>query len=414
MKNLLLKAIITLFLLFVVFTSCNKKCDNVTVTPVKVTIGMMLPLTGAGSSNGESTKAAVDIALEDINHYLADIGSALNITLDIQDTQTDSLIAKEKLADMKAKGVQLVIGPYSSAEVAAIKDDADQNGMLIVSPSSVATSLAIPGDNIFRLVPADINQGEAMTAMLMDDNIELLIPIVRDDIWGNELLKTISQQFNEAGGAIEFPIKYSTTTQDYTSYINQLRSKVSFALLQLPAEKIGVYMVSFGEGTDILKLASADTVLGQVRWYGSSAYAENKSLPQDLTAAAFAAIQGLPCPIFGYDETARDKWQPLVERIQAEIGRKPEIYAIAAYDALWLAALTYLKTGVKVDINTLKNVFMFEADNYFGATGRTSLNAAGDRAFATYDFWGIKLFLNEFNWFVVAKYNNATGELVRL
>ena len=84
-----------------------------------------------------------------------------------------------------------------------------------------------------------------------------------------------------------------------------------------------------------------------------------------------------------------------------------------SYDALWLATLTYLTSGLKVNTDKLITTFEYEANNYFGVTGRTSLNAAGDRAFATYDFWGIKNNSNNYNWQLVAKYNNANSELTR-
>jgi branched-chain amino acid transport system substrate-binding protein len=99
--------------------------------------------------------------------------------------------------------------------------------------------------------------------------------------------------------------------------------------------------------------------------------------------------------------------------LRAELGREPEIYSLVAYDALWLATLTYLGTGEGPDITSLKEAFMVQANNYYGATGWTTLNDAGDRTLATYDFWGITWQENVPAWDVVASYNNATKVLVR-
>lgn len=413
MRNSLI-ILVTIFLLFTVFVSSCKKEKVIDETEkTEIIIGLLIPETGAGASTGESMNAAISIALDDIKQYLADIGSNKTIKLIIEDTQTDTIVALQKLITLKEKGVQLVVGPYSSASVNAVKNYADQNEMLIISTSSVAPSLAVPGDNIYRLVPNDNSQGEAITALLNNDSIELLIPIVRDDLWGNELLATTSHHFTNSKGSVAEAVKYPGSTQNFSSFIYELNNKVIDALSQYPNNKIGIYMVSFGEGTEILNRAWSETGLQFVRWYGSSAYAENSSLPLDTMAAGFAFDHGLPCPIFGYNDAAEDKWQPLIDKIEAQIGRKPEIYALVSYDALWLATLTYLTSGLNVNIDKLITTFEYEANNYFGVTGRTSLNAAGDRAFATYDFWGIKNNSNDYNWQLVAKYNNANGELTR-
>ncbi len=402
-----------LVVLLLISVSCKKEDETRESEKTEIVIGLLIPETGAGSSTGESMNAAISIALDDIRYYLEDIGSNKTIKLHIEDSGTDTLLALQKLILLKEKGVQLVIGPYSSASVKAVKDYADENGILIISPSSVAPSMAIPGDNVYRLVPNDYSQGEAMTALLNDDSIEILIPIIRDDLWGNELLASTTQYFTSSKSNVIEAVKYPASTQNFSPFISDLNNKVVDALAQYPNNKIGVYMVSFGEGTNILHGALSETELQLVRWYGSSAYAENSSLPLNSLAAAFALDQDLSCPIFGYDDAARDKWEPLIDKIEAQIGRKPEIYALVSYDALWLATLSYLACGLNASTGKLINAFVYEANNYFGVTGRTTLNPAGDRSFATYEFWGIEYFPSDYSWELVAKYNNATGELLR-
>lgn len=409
MRNSLIK-LVAIFLLFIVFVSSCKKEET---ENTEIVIGLIIPETGAASSIGESANAAISIGLADIRQYFDDIGLDKTIRIYSEDCGTDPLQALQKLKLLKEKGVQLVIGPFSSAAVQAVKDYADQNDILIISPASVAPSLSIPGDNIYRLIPNDNNQGEAMTALLNDDSIEVLIPIIRDDLWGNELLEATTQHFTNSNGSVAPAIRYSTSSTEYSSYISQLKSDLNDALIQYSADKIGIYMLSFGEGTDILNLASSEIDLKQVKWYGGSAYAENSSLPLNIDAAAFAYNCGLHCPIFENDPAAKDKWQPLNDEIKVQIGRQPEIYALLSYDALWLATLTYLTAGSDAKTDNLITAFEYEAKNYFGATGRTVLNAAGDRVFATFEFWGIKYLLNDYSWQLVARYNNATGELDR-
>ena len=399
-----------LILLLISTTSCNKNDNDGNKI---ITVGALLPLTGSASSSGESTSAALAIALQDINQYLNAIGSAYRLETTIKDTQTDTLVCIQKYEELKGEGVRLIIGPYSSAEVKALKSRAGQDGILIVSPSSVATSLAVPNDNVYRLVPDDVGQGEAMTALLNDDGIEIIVPVVRDDLWGNELLAATSQQFEDSGKDIAEAVKYSPGTGDFNQIIAHLAENLNNALSNYPADKTAIYLISFGEGTTIMEAASSAEVMKTVRWYGSSAYAENNSLVQDDKTALFARERNLMCPVFGYDPDARSKWEPLVNELYNELDRKPEIYALVAYDALWLAMLTYLSTGEDPDIPALKEAFAMQANNYYGVTGWTKFNDAGDRALATYDFWAIAGILNAPVWEIKASYNNATKELIR-
>jgi len=406
--------LITIVLSFIlVWTSCKKEEGKPANTGYKVSIGLLLPLSGSGSSTGESMEAALNLAHQDINNYLTTLGSEWRFNLLFEDTQTDTLVAFQKLMDVQALGAQVVLGPYSSASLNALRQYSAEHNMMILSPSSVAPSLAIAGDNIFRLAPNDNNQGEAMTALLLSDSLDVLVPIVRNDIFGTGLLEATTQRFEQQGGTVTDAVFYDVSSQDFSAAVADLSAMAHNILQQHPAGKTGVYLISFAEGTSILHLASGDSVLQQVRWYGSSAFANDKSLPADAEAAAFAMSHDFVCPVFGLDVSAKDKWQPLIGRIQNMIHREPEIYALTAYDGLWLLTLTYLSIGYYPDITTYKEAFIYEADVYFGVTGRTTLDDAGDRKYATYDFWAIVPVLNTYEWQIVATYDNMMGELVK-
>ena len=64
-------------------------------------------------------------------------------------------------------------------------------------------------------------------------------------------------------------------------------------------------------------------------------------------------------------------------------------------------------------IEKFKTAFMFQADHFYGASGRTSLETNGDRAFGNFDFWAIIPSDPDFEWVRTATYNTATGRLIR-
>jgi branched-chain amino acid transport system substrate-binding protein len=411
-----IKIIISLILLITLVNAGCKKKESIykAVQEEEIRIGALLALTGTGYSSGQSSQVALELAHQDINEYLANVENPVKVTLITADTKTDTAEALKQLKSMYEQGIRLVIGPYSSTEVLAIKNFADTHGMLIVSPSSVAVSLAIPNDNVFRFVSSDVIQGEAMNKMLVEDKIKVIAPLIRDDLWGKDLLAATRKNFVKNGGQVLDPVKFDPSLTDFSAVLTQLDTMVATELFHHNPNEVVVYMLSFAEGDKILGEAKKYAHLNNVYWYGGSAFAQNASVLNDTNAALFAYTHGLPCPVFGLDDAAKSKWQPLIERIREQIGRIPDVYAMTAYDALWVSVRTYLATGLSPDIELMKTVFTRESDSFFGASGNTLLDENGDRAYGNYDFWAVKHDLKGYCWKRVARYNSLTGLLTRV
>jgi branched-chain amino acid transport system substrate-binding protein len=367
-----------------------------------VTLGALLPLSGASASLGESEDAAIKIATKDVNEYFSKSNSNTRVGLIIEDTQTNPAISLQKLQDLAAKGVRIVIGPGTSAEIQTVKDYADKNGILLVSPSSTAPSLAVPGDNIFRFVSDDTHQAQAISKKMWQDGVRLVVPMWRTDVYGNDLLNATKYNFEMLGGRVVDGVGYIPRTGDFSASLNRinfmiwdqdLRSlslKISQAVAQYGADKVGVYLVSFDEVVPIFIEAQNEPVLSMVKWYGSDGSALNDKLVRNIEAAMFAAKTGFVNPIYGVDNNNSYKFKLIDNQIQKVIGRVPRSYAEVAYDSLWVAALTENSTGGTKDINSLKKSFLQIANSYTGITGDTSLNEAGDRKQSDYDFWAIR------------------------
>ena len=374
----------------------------------EVAFGALLSLSGDWSSEGETSEAALELAVKDINEYLSCIGSETSIKLIVEDTGTDPAVALEKLKSFKEKGVSVVIGPQTSAEVETVKAYADENSILLVSPSSVAPSLAIPRDNVFRFCPDATHQAEAVARLMWEDGVRVVIPLWRGDVWGADLTKATKDSFEELGGTVIDGIRYSPTTGDFATELESLNSKVSQAIAQYgDVDSVGVYLLAFGEVVPIFIQAQNYTGISTVKWYGNSAVALDKELISNTQAAQFAIRAGFPNPTYAVGKTG--KYGLVEDQIREKIGRPPDNYALAAYDALWVATLSYLATGGTNDSATLKKALQQTAGSYFGATGWTALNEAGDRKFGNYDFWAVREDNGTFMWERVASYQVDPG-----
>jgi len=380
-----------------------------------VVVGGLFSLTGGWSTLGQSSKAALEIAVADVNTYLSQMDARIRLNFLIEDTQLIPARALEKLQLLAKRNVRIVLGPQSSAEVANLKTFANANDMLIISQSSTAGTLAIAGDNIFRFTPDDDLEGEAIAALMYAERIRTIVPLWRDDPGNNGLHEATMKDFQALGGQVESGIQYSSSTQDFSAAVATVSAQVRAARIATGDNAaVAVYLAGFDEVTEIFRLALNDATLASTRWYGSDGVALSSALLNDPVAAAFAQQVGYPNPLFGLDEAAAVKWQPIAERIKQKTGTEPESFALGVYDAVWVVAKALVSHRGRVSFDDFTQDFPEEAASFFGTTGWTILNAAGDRQFGNFDFWAIREVGNSPQWTPVARYNTATKEIVQV
>lgn len=385
--------------------------DPVGANAGEVVIGGIFSLTGNWASLGVTSKAAMELAVEDANRYAA--GQEITFRADVRDTKLDPERALAALDSLRGAGARIIIGPQSSAELAAIKPYVDSHDVIVVSQSSTAGSLAVAGDRIFRFTAADSLEGVASAALMWSDGIRTTIPVWRGDA-GNQGLHTSTRAaFAARGGTVSTGVGYSATATSYTATVASIGTQVRAALATRPAAEVGVYLAGFDEIAEIFAAAAADSVLASVRWYGADGIAQSGALTANAAAVTFAERVGFPSALFGLDFAARDTWQPVATRIQQRAGSAPDAFALAVYDATWVAAMAYVASPSNVDADSLAARFVQAASVYHGTTGWAALNAAGDRQYADFDFWAIRPSGSGHAWTRVAGYETRSGTLSR-
>jgi branched-chain amino acid transport system substrate-binding protein len=377
----------------------------------EVVLGGIFSLTGNWASLGVTSKAAMELAVADVNAYAA--GRGVTFRADVRDTKLEPATALSAVTALRQAGVQVVIGPQSSAELAAIKPYVDANPVLVVSQSSTAGTLAIKNDRIFRFTPADSLEGVAISALMWGDGVKTIVPLWRADAGNQGLHTATAARFAGLGGTATAGVEYAATATNFAATVAALGTQVRQALAARPASQVAVYYAGFDETADVFALAAADPVLASVRWYGADGIAQSAALLTRPAAVAFAETVGFPAPLFGLDPSAQEKWQPLAARIKARAGTDPDAFALAVYDAVWVAAQAYLASPRSVGTDELAARFVATAGSYYGATGWTVLNPAGDRQYANFDFWAVRPAGAAHAWTRVADYDTKLGILTR-
>jgi branched-chain amino acid transport system substrate-binding protein len=357
---------------------------------INIKVGGLLSLTGNWSSLGLTSREAMNVAVKDINSRMEQTGSRYRFSIVVYDTKLDAARAQASIRDALRNDIHFIIGPQSSAEVQAISSFANTNGILVISQSSTAGSLAIPDDAIFRFCPGDDVQGDAMAQAIYGSGERALISISGDDVGNMGLQQAIGRAFLSRGGTVDALTPWSAAITDFSRVLDTLKSKIQQRASLVGADKVAVYLASFDRAKELFQQASADPVFSSVRWYGGDGIALSSELLSDASASSFAAAARFFAPTLGLPQQVNPGLAAVSEAIKKQTGIQPDAYSLAVYDALWVIARTVSAfPEPSTDFTKVKAAFQKEANQFYGITGPMYLNTAGDRSKGNFDYWGI-------------------------
>ena len=400
-----MKRIFGAAVLLVVMVTTFQACKKSDATSQKtINVRGLFSLTGNWSSLGITSQAALNIAADDINAYLAGKNANFKLAVSVSDTKLETDLAKTYFTQAQTDKISFIIGPQSSAELAAIKPLSDAANIIVISQSSTAGSLAIAGDAIFRFCPSDKIEGAAMAATIAKKGFKGLVTVARDDAGNKGLQTSTGDAFTAKGGQTVAIAPYSTTLSDYTAIVASIKDQVNTLIGTYGKDNVGVYLASFDEGVEIFKLAANDPVLSSVKWFGGDGVVLSTAFLSDASVADFVIKTSFFAPSFGLPDANQAAWKPVAARIKAITSTDPDAFALAAYDAMWTIAYTIeANNGSTDDFDKLKTLFVEEANKYSGIVGADALDAAGDRASGTFDYFSIVKQNDSYVWLLVGK-----------
>lgn len=366
--------------------------------PVKdLNIGALLPLTGGAASLGTAAHIAVRQAQSDINDFLARYyPSAPRVKVAVEDTQTDPSAALKKLRALKEReNISLMVGPCTSGELQEVMDYVDDHDMLLISPTSTASSLAV-NDNVFRLFLDDRRQARALATLIDHHEHRVVVPVFRDDSYGNGLLQDFREYFQGEGKELDSPLAYDTSTTDFDPVAKDLAQRVIRAVAVHGKEKVAILLIANDEAVGLFHSCMNHEFLSQISWYGADGTAKNPSILRDPQAAAFAlktrftagSTSFVRFPHKDRRYFFRDR---LVRDFQDLMGDRLSLGAVAAYEAVWLFLYPYLHLNWdEPHFDTLRKTFITTASIASSYLGPNDLNRAGDRKLGSIGFYTMK------------------------
>ena len=305
----------------------------------------------------------------------------------------DSGDVLQDVMDSHRDGINLMVGPHSSAQLSLVRNYVDSNGITMITPTSTAPSLALD-DKIYRLAPDDTNQAKAVAALLKQQHIDTIVLLVREDTWGTGLAQSINDSFD---GTIVDKISYSAANPEIEEKTQDLVDSLNLNLRYHSNGNFAVIVLGFEEETlEFMKEATKHSILDDVRWYGTDSITNSELIASDPVAFDFIQTVSFKSLLFAVEPNPiHDR---LEVRLYENLGYIPSAYAYSVYDSVWLAALSAMNSQ---DIEST-------AESYSGALGNISLNDAGDLESANYDVWTISYG----KWYKVGAYDDASHSIV--
>lgn len=347
------------------------------------------------------------LGLVDVNQYLEERGSKYRFSLVMYDTKLDTVSAKSSIQRAFSEYcIRMIIGPQSSAEVGAIRQYAEDNKILVVSQGSTASSLAIENDAVFRLCPGDAVEANAISRTMYNSGKRVVITLARNDAGNVGLQNNVGIKFAALGGTVDAIPPYDPNLTDFTSIIQQLKTKIQQYSTANGNNKVAVYYAAFDESVNLFRAAVNDPDLTAVNWYGGDGMVQSETLAAYSDAAEFAIKTNFFAPNFGLPVDAHPDLARISNAIKQATGIEPDAYALSVYDAMWILARTISSyPGVLNDFSLMKTSFTHESNQFYGITGPVTLNNFGDRGVGAFDYWGIVKENGKYLWKVVGKSN---------
>lgn len=395
-------------MMIVVATAVLMLSLSAVVSAQTIPLGVLVPFTGGGAAEGPFLRNTVELAFDEIHEMLAAAGSSVRFQLIVEDTATSPQGALSAIESLAAAGVQVVIGPWSSAAASGVRGFADANKILVVSPSATSPALAVPDDYLFRLITPDTLQGLAVAKLVHRDGYDQVVVFHRGDSYGAGMANAFKPVFeSEYGGTVHL-VPYDPDLGDFAAEVQNLAATVR----RLGVNRTAVLLVGFQpDGLNVLGHARLNPTLRNVKWYGSKDSFSPVMYPPHAPAeigefmASVNMTGAFPTPP---KSPMRDLFE---EKYVARFGEAPSPWALYMYDASWLAALSVLISG-QYDGETIRAIFPTVAAHYIGASGHKLLDENDDAAIGDYEIMRAVAADGTYKPVVIGMWSSGTGELV--
>lgn len=326
-------------------------------TPADIVIGANLELSGGLASFGQSTKEAIELAVEEINAAGGINGAKLVVKFeDNKSTQAEAATVAQKLINQDQ--VVAIIGAIASSNSLAAGPIAQGAGIPMLSSTSTNPKVTEVGDYIFRACFIDPFQGQVM-AKFAAENLGAKTAAIYKDInsdYSKGLADVFREKFTAAGGTIVIEESFAAGDTDFNTTLTRIKG-ANPDVVFVPAyyNEVGLIL------NQAKKQGITATFLGTDGWDAAELF----TLAGDAVNGHFFSNHYSP-------ESDAPEVQAFLAAYQAKYNKVPDALAALGYDALNLMADAIKRAG-SADPKAIRDA-LAATDGFVGVSGVISLD----------------------------------------
>jgi branched-chain amino acid transport system substrate-binding protein len=322
-----------------------------------IKVGEVGSMTGSEATFGVSTHQGIEMAFKEVNAAGGVKGKKLeHVTLDDQGKPEEAAQAVTKL--ITQNGVSAILGEVASGRSLAMAPIAQQNGVPMITPSSVNPKVTEAGDYVFRVCYVDHFQSRVMSKFAKDTLKAKKAAILRDvkNDYSVGLANSFIEEFKKQGGEIVIDQSYSAGDIDFKSQLTSIRAKAPDVIF-IP-----------GYSTEAGLIARQAKELGiQAPLLGGDGWDSPK-----LVEIGGAALDGAYFSTHFSADDPSQAVQGFLSRYKAQYGATPDAIAALGYDAAKVLAdaMSRAKSLSRPDIRDA----IAQTKGYQAVTGKITLD----------------------------------------
>ena len=328
--------------------------------PAEITIGVVLPLTGHLSSVGMVVNNGLQLAFAEINQSSLLSGSKIKFIMeDNRSTPEGSVEAYNKL--IHRDGVSVIIGPFTSSATREAFPIAQQNQVVVISPTSAAHGLSEIGLFVFRtiltvdrLVPGGVKTTHEKLGY------QRVATIYQNDVFAQSSNEAITEALQQNDVEVITSEIFQTGDTDFSEQLTRIKelNPDAIFLSALPVEK--------------------EAVLIQIRQIGIPAEVHfiTLTLTTGNVQRAGAAAEGA-ISFAAWTNTADTPGnRAFVENYMTKYNSEPDEFVAQAYATVYILA-NAIAAAPSIDSNTIRDA-MAHITDLDTILGTFSFDANGD------------------------------------
>jgi branched-chain amino acid transport system substrate-binding protein len=300
-----------------------------------LSLGTLLPNTGAFVGTGPALDAGVQLAMKDINDAGGIPGIAAvrldkdnqldegNPAMDTASRSTELLLSNE---------VDAIIGPATSTIATKVINKVICAGVILFSPSNTSQVLTTYPDRglYFRTTPSIAAEATKLGKLVVADGNSTVVVMSRDDVYSNDLREATVATIQKSGGQVLDSFHYDPNAPDYTKDIQRVKDRNPDTIV----------LIGFTESARVLSAMIKEGIGPKSKRVYGSASNTNNTLAGQVSPQDPGVLAGMKGTLLAPGD------EGFLKRLRkANPGLHDLNYAAQAYDAVVITALAAAIAG---------------------------------------------------------------------